>query len=147
MRQDSRLRRFAAYLLFALVLGCSGESEVSDRLLQAARSAPVGSRFDMKDFADFEWEAFAVLPPYTTREYADQILGFSWPEVDRYDLGEHDSFLLLVFVDGQSVVRAEKHPRCSPDFAPEAVARLIPREAAQFSVSAESGCAVARPAA
>jgi hypothetical protein len=78
----------------------------------------------------FAWSSFVVLGPYTSPEAADEALGFHWSGFERSGIEGADTYSVLLFLEGGKVVRAEKAPRCSPDFAPETLGRkLAPKEA------------------
>jgi hypothetical protein len=135
-----------AILVAVSLVGCNPSPTVSARLQDAFTRAGNGDMIRLNDLTGFEWEAFFVFGPYTTREVAEEALGFPWPEYDRFALGTSDSFSLLVFTDGSSVVRAEEHPRCKPDFSPGTLSRPLSPEAAIFSIDRTQACPQARTA-
>lgn len=137
-----------AVVIVALFLATGCDSRlvpavsVSDALEDAIEHASDGTRIDLAGLADFEWDDFVVLGPYTTREGVDRALGFAWPGFDAWGLELSDSFSLLVFLQGESVVRVDRHRRCVPDFSPEVLGRRIPRSDASFNLVRRGGCSV-----
>ena len=141
------MRRSARLAVLLILAACVPDATVSAQLSQTVQESTANRNLRLSDATDFEWDQFLVFGPYTTRELADEALGFSWPDFDRFNLSMLDSFSLLVFVRDQEVVRVEKHPRCSPDFSPESLARGFSPDQAIFRIERTYDCAIARPAA
>jgi hypothetical protein len=111
-------------------------------LTNMTENAANGSEIRLGPLTDFTWTSFVAFGPYTTRAQADKSLGFAWPEFDKFDLQASDRFTLLVFVRAERVVHVEKHGRCHPDFARDALARRISQETAVFTLQKLSDCNV-----
>jgi len=107
------------------LVACGGAPSVSQELQQAFAHAKTGDELRLGELAPFAWERLFVFGPYTRRASAEAVLGFEWPEIDRYGIDVSDAFFLMVFVGGTEVVHAEKHPRCAPDFAEQGIARPL----------------------
>jgi hypothetical protein len=128
-------------------LGCGPAHDVSSSLESAVNNASSGARVAFRDLTEFDWNHAVVLAPYTTREQAEEILGFSWPEFDHTGIEMHDSFVVLVFAASDSVVHSEAHPRCKPDFHESARGRRFTLESAVFQLETKGHCPVLRPVA
>jgi len=89
----------------------------------------------------FAWSAFVVLGPYTSPAAADEALGFHWSGYHRSGIEGADTYSVLLFLDGEKVVRAEKAPRCGPDFEPTALGRKLAPKDAVFILH-KGGCNV-----
>ena len=87
---------------------------LSDRI--AARVED-GAEIDLAALAPFEWTRFCAFQPYTTRERAEEALGFSWPSTWDTSIGHDEVANLLVFVNGNAIVAAFDHTRGRGDFA------------------------------
>lgn len=145
---NATLRAALTTLLAALSLigglaGCAPSTRVSEALQNALAHAAPGDGIRVRDLTDFEWEALVVLGPYTTRETAEAALGFPWPGFERFDLASSDSFSVLVFMYKGSVVHAERHPRCKPDFAPGTLQRPLGRDVVVV-IDGSGSCPLAR---
>jgi hypothetical protein len=134
-------------LLWDSLIGCAPAATISAQLQHAQKNSDPGEVIRLSDLTDFEWEAFVVFGPYTSREAAEAALGFSWPQFERFGLEYSDSFSLLVFTNEGSVVRVEEHPRCKPDFGRETLGRLLSPAAALLLIDSGSQCPQARAAA
>jgi hypothetical protein len=128
--------------MLLLELGCrvAPERSVSAALQAAAREKPNGSEIRLQSLTDFQWSFFVAFAPYTSRQTADDILGFSWPEFDRFGLESSDEFSLLVFVSDGKVARVERLPRCHPDFSPTAAGRRLSPDSAVFILRKGADC-------
>ena len=115
---------------------------VSASLEFATKNAIAGSEIKLLPLTDFAWSSFVAFGPYTTRQTAEQVLGFQWPSFDAFHLDSSDGFTLLVFLDGDRVVRVEELSRCAPDFSPAALGRRLSPAEAVFTVRKEADCSV-----
>jgi hypothetical protein len=144
----SNMVRVAAYIVIVTwMFGCAAPETVSSRLRHALDHSQPSELIRLSDLTDFQWKVFVALGPYTTREGAESALGFAWPDFDRFQLNMSDTFSLLVFTNGGSVVRVEKHPRCKPDFDPDTLGRPLSPEAAVFTIEPKRDCPMVRAAA
>jgi hypothetical protein len=125
---------------------CDSSLTVSAQLQRVTKAPASGEALRLVELIDFPWDFFVVLGPYTTRNAAESTLGFAWPEFDRFNLESSDSFSLLVFIAKGNVIRAEQHPRCTPDFASELLGHVLSPEQAVFTLDREVACPLARAA-
>lgn len=139
-------RSILMVVVAAGLFGCAPASSVSTQLQEAVEQASTREVVRIADFTSFPWESLVIFGPYTTQGTAEAVLGFPWPEFERFGLASADGHSVLVFVQGGSVVAAEKHPRCKPDFAPEALAKRFRLEEAIFTIDPSTSCPIARAA-
>ena len=128
------------------VSGCSSSPTVSELLQQETENGAEDRPFRLTDLTDFEWDGFVAFGPYTTQEVAERALGFPWPEISQFEIDRRDSLSVLVFVKDGLVVRAERHPRCKPDFDRRLSARLFAPGETVLVIDRSVYCATARPA-
>ena len=142
-----RVRHVAILMILALTeAGCraNADQRVSMALTHLTRDAPDGAEIRLGRLTGFTWTSFVAFGPYTTRAAVDRSLGFAWPGFDKFNLQASDRFTLLVFVRADTVVHVEEHGRCGPDFAPDALGRLLSQETAVFTLQKLSDCNVLR---
>ncbi len=142
------MHRSVLIIFFAAgFLACGPASSVSTQLQEVVDQASTPEVVRIADLTGFPWESLVIFGPYTTQGTAEAVLGFPWPEFERFGLASADGFSVLVFVQGDSVVAAEKHARCKPDFAHEALAKPFRLEEAVFTIDSSVSCPIASPAA
>ena len=134
-------------LVVICLVGCSPSASVSTKLEKVVANSGNDEVVRIGELTDFEWEFFIAMGPYTNQEAAEAAIGFAWPGFERFDLASSESFSLIVFVNNGSVVRAEKHPRCQPDFSREVLLRPLSPKAAVFSINRDDYCPQATAAA
>ena len=129
----------ASLLVCGLVLGaCSSKKPdgFEARLEQALRSsAQAGGTLKMEDATDFAWDTLHVVGPYVTAEEIHRQLGFEWSGATNQDF---DSHTLLIFTQGQKVVKHLDFPRGKGDFA-EMSGKHFTREDARFLLKLDDG--------
>jgi len=129
--------------------GCDGFAVVPPRavsaaLREAATQGP-GTHIRLADVTNFEWDREFWFQCYTQREEAEAALGFKWPDFDKYDLQETDSYSLLVFVARSVVVRVERLRRGDGEFAPEVSGEPFTPETARFVIEKRNGVNLLTP--
>ena len=142
-------------LVAALILlaACGEDFRVASRIDLPSVLAHAAANRDTREFrvsehTDFNWRELVILGPYTNQKAADAALGFHWAGYSDYTSEMSDSFFVMVFVKENSVVRALKIPRCSPDFAVPDLRKRIPVSRAKFLVvGQDSSCPEFRLAA
>ena len=67
--------------------------------------------------ASFEWDRVWFFGPYTKLSRIKTRLGFPWPDAGRFQMDWRDDAVLVVFSNGQKVVRAMAYPRQEGDLA------------------------------
>lgn len=94
-----------------------------------------------------DWDRVYLFGPFTSEATIRSTLEFEWSGSVIRRLERSDSFQLLLFVRGQSVVMAVLHPRQQGDFDPSSLGRAIPRSMADFEVvrDRKDGWIVLRP--
>lgn len=128
----------ASLLVWSLALGaCSSKPDgFETRLEQALRSsAQAGGTLKMEDATDFAWDTLHVFGPYVTAEEIHRQLGFEWAGAMDQDF---DSHTLLVFAQGQKVVKRLDFPRGKGDFADMSGKRFT-RQDARFLLKLDDG--------
>ena len=142
-------KRIATNLTFMLVLALAcrvaPNASVSGALRTAAGKSLNGSEIRLQSLTDFTWSYFVAFGPYTSRRSAEEVLGFSWPDFDKFGLEGSDAFSLLVFVSDNTVGHVEQLPRCHPDFSPTALGRKLLPESAVFILRKGADCDVLDP--
>lgn len=63
------------------------------------------------------WERVCVLPPYSTNQATEQILGFRWDAESKTSITGSDGVNVLVFVQNKQAVAYTEHPRNKGDFS------------------------------
>jgi len=120
------VRRLASVLVlvaaFVLVVsGCGSraapDSELSNAITKQAE-AGAGTVIDFVALTDFQWERLYIFDPYTTVDEIHRALGFRWNAAASTGIDKLDGIALLVFVEGDEVVRYVEHPRNRGDFVP-----------------------------
>ena len=125
----------AAILCTILSVGCSfvPHRTVASSLRTMAKQGP-GTQVRLSDLTDFKWSRFVWLDCYTSQADADAALGFPWPDYKRWDLEHSDSFSLIVFAEGQEVVRAERLDRGDGEFVQQLSGKPFTPVTAEFRV-------------
>ncbi len=111
---------------------------VAGAITHAARHG-AGHTIRLAELTDFPWDTFVVFGPYTDRASAESVLGFPWPDYDKFELASSESFSLLVFTKGQAIARVENLARSPVEFAPVALARRFTPAQAVFTLQATEG--------
>jgi hypothetical protein len=70
-----------------------------------------GTVVDFAEIAPFAWDRVYVFGPYTSPEHIDTCLGFPWPTASRSSINSSKGRNLVVFVQGERVVRWFEQPR------------------------------------
>ena len=142
-------KRIATSLTFMMVvaLGCrvGPNASVSAALKSAVSASANGSEIRLSSMTDFKWSFVVAFGPYTSRQAAEDGLGFAWPEFDKFGLEQSDAFSLLVFVSDNKVVRVEQLRRCHPDLSPKVLGRRLSPDSAVFILRKGGGCDVLDP--
>jgi len=140
-----KLSLLGAVLVTVCACGCARPESrlvpnvsVASALTHAAREG-AGHTVRLAELTDFPWDTFVAFGPYTERTRAESVLGFAWPDYDRFELASSDSFSLLVFTKGQAIVRVEQLARSPVEFAPVALARPFTPGQAFFTLLASEG--------
>lgn len=111
------MKRSSLVLPLMLLLGCSiGSSSISEQIamqFEASKAAPI----DLSVVGPQSWERVCVLPPYSTNQATEQILGFRWDAESKTSITGSDGVNVLVFVQRQQVVAYTEHPRNKGDFS------------------------------
>lgn len=108
------MRLIAIILGLVLVGGCNGGGgnhavSVQTRLESAVSSG--ATTFDFAGDTAFTWDRMYVLGCYCSRESAEKVLGFPWPEFSKTTIESSDSVVLVVFVENRKVVGWYEQPR------------------------------------
>jgi hypothetical protein len=132
------MKRLTLVLLVMLLLGCSGgSSSISEQIIfqfEASKSALI----DLSVVGPASWERVCVLPPYTTNQTAEQILGFKWDAESETSIAGDDRINVLVFVQNRQVVAYTEHPSNMGDFS-KLQPRCLPRAQATVKRELNSG--------
>lgn len=72
---------------------------------------------DFKDIVKEEWDSMFIFPTYTSYETIYDALGFEWDEVYKTGISYRDDITLLVFTNGDKVVRYVEYPKVYGDFS------------------------------
>lgn len=78
-----------------------------------------------------EWDRVCILPPYTSREQAEKVLGFNWNSDSKSNIGASDTINVVVFVKENEVVAYTEHPRNKGDFS-GITQKCVSRELAKY---------------
>jgi len=122
-----------------------GRDDPASRLQAAARAGEGIRPLSLPALATFDWDRVVFFAPYTSRETAANAMGFDWPQFPA-DLAQSESFHLVVFTSGKTVVSSGRMRRCLPDVDKALLAHPIPRDQASFSLQTTGDCSVLRPA-
>lgn len=112
--QDQKLRLITTILGIVLVGGCNGGGGNRAMPVQTRLESAVASGATTFDFAAdpaFNWDRMYVLDCYSSRESAEKVLNFSWPEFSKTTIESSDSVVLVVFVENRKVVGWFEQPR------------------------------------
>ncbi|MFC4076990.1 hypothetical protein [Salinithrix halophila] len=95
---------------------------------------------------NFSWDKLYIFGPYSTAKSINESLGFKWEEAGDVirDLKGDEGLNLLVFVQGDEVVRHVKHKRKNGDFLP-VTTPLTPDTAVFLADKNKDGWWVFRP--
>lgn len=72
---------------------------------------------DLKTLTQFDWDKLTILTPYTDVDSIDALLGFHWPQSRKLGIDETESYNVLIFSKGDSVISWFKFNRSNGDFA------------------------------
>lgn len=137
------MKAFLKCAAIALALfGCSqfGHHLNSDDELEGLIAAEVHAAVSgniglvtLSEVGDFPWDHLLILAPYTALSTVEDSLGVKLSSLGHFGINERDDVTLMVFVEGDTPVRAVAYPRSAGDFA-EVEPVLIPREKAIFPI-------------
>jgi hypothetical protein len=130
----ARQRRACSLIvLLASVLSGCGEDPTAAAIVAQVRSGP-GHPLVLSELAPFRWDRVCLFGPYTTAQEVVQITGL--PEAARatHGIESNESIDLLLFVEGDRIVREVELPRTGGDFAPELLRKCYSRRDAIFAV-------------
>ena len=119
-----------------LMFGCSSGNPAISEQITAQFDANRNTSIDLSVVGPASWERVCVLPPYTTNQTAERVLGFKWDAETKTSIAESDGVNVLVFVQNQQVVAYAEHPRSKGDFS-KLQPRCLPRS--ESKVTRESG--------
>jgi hypothetical protein len=116
MRHAHNLLSCASVGCLMLATSCAPrpDQELGRRISVAVEASDV-SVVNVSEVAAFAWDRLFVFPPYTSSTQIEKELGFRWSESARIE--SYDTFVLLVFVDGDRVVRFIDQARDRGDFS------------------------------
>lgn len=75
------------------------------------------AEIDFKDIIKEDWESMFIFPAYTSYETIYDALGFEWDEVYKTGISYRDDITLLIFTNGEKVVRYIEYPKAYGDFS------------------------------
>ncbi len=124
------MRVLVAPLIASTVFfGCTSQIPDISQQIAAQVRANKTAAIEIGTVGPQRWERFCVLPPYTTNETAEQILGFKWDAGAKTSIASSDLINVLVFIHENKVAAYVEHPRGKGDFS-EMNPRCVPREKA-----------------
>ncbi len=137
------MRTFLQCTAIALLfLGCSkfssniNSDDDLERLIEAEVQASLSGNIGLVSLMEldgFDWDQMLVLAPYSSIGEVEGQLGVNLGALGHFDIGQRDDVSLLVFLNGETPVRAVAYPRAAGDFA-EVDPILIPRRYANFQI-------------
>ena len=130
-----RIRPVTLGIVLAMLVACRVTPSVSvaGAIETRLRNGHV-STIRLSEITDFKWEKAFLFGPYTPDIDIQQTLGFEWPEVKKFGLGSSGTFWLLVFTEGNHVVRAEEISITEAVFTEKCLGRALSPTQAVFSV-------------
>ena len=119
-------------LLASTLSGCQEEAIVATIGAQVRRGP--GHQLALSEVALFDWNRVCLFGPYTPAATLVQTTGL--PDAARVTHGieSNDGIALLLFLDGDRIVREVTLPRAEGDFAPELLGKCYSPRNAIFDV-------------
>ena len=134
-----RIRSGALGIVLAMLVACRVTPSVSVAGAIEARLREGVSTIRLLEITDFKLEKAFLFSPYTPDSDIQQTLGVEWPEAKKFGLGSSDTFWLLVFTEGNHVVRAEEINITDAVFTENSLGRAFSPTQAVFSVVGRRG--------
>jgi hypothetical protein len=108
-------------------------------LIQATRMFQIGyaSQIGLREFTGFDWSEVHIFPPYTTIEQIETETGSPWPPFASRSIETDDSITLLVFMDGDDLLRWVEIDRGIADYSDVAQGSPYTPETAVFFMPVE----------
>ncbi|OYD08982.1 hypothetical protein [Paludifilum halophilum] len=141
-------RTIAAVLILCLLLSACGsltQPSLKEDLVQSVKRLQSGEGsglMRMNYVTTFDWDRMYVFQPYTSAKEIRKKLGFDWAKAEETGIENSDTHQLVVFVQGDDVVRYVKVPRKAGTFSVKK--GLTPGNAVFQSVE-EDGQSVIKP--
>jgi hypothetical protein len=111
----------AAVLLAGYLIGAPiyRRAELRTELERAVRMFNIGytPHIALTDFTGFDWTEVHIFPPYSTIDRIEAEIGAGWPRFASDAIETDDSITLLVFMDGDRLVRWVEIERGIADYA------------------------------
>ncbi len=109
----------SCYIVFVFVclVSCDSSSGgISEDIAQHFQSS--GRTFvNLEEVVSSPWDRVCILGPYSDNNSAKVTLGFNWETEAHTSIKTNDSIVLLLFVQGNKVVKFVEHSRVNGDFA------------------------------
>lgn len=130
----ARERRMGSLIvLVALALTACGQDAIAAAISAYVRRGP-GHYIVLSEMAPFGWDRVCLFGPYTPAEEVVQTAGVSGAARATRGIESNDGIDLLLFVEGDRIVREVELRRTYADFAPELLRKCYSRRDAIFAV-------------
>ena len=130
----ARERRTGSLIvLVTLALTACGQDAIAAGISTSVRRGP-GHSIVLSEMAPFGWDRVCLFGPYTTAEEVVQITGTAKAARATHGIESSEGIDLLLFVEGDRIVREVELRRTYADFAPELLRKCYSRRDAIFAV-------------
>ena len=106
---------FFCLIMVSLTSCDSPISEVSEEISRQFQAS--GRTFvNLADVLPTPWDKVCILGPYSDNNATKKAIGFNWDVTTQSSIESNDHIALLLFIEGQKVVKAVEHSRRDGDF-------------------------------
>jgi hypothetical protein len=112
------MKKVIIFFILIFLTSCSNKQEENE-ISKSIYSQLKQSEWKIIDFSKtvpFQYEKVCILGPYTTKESAEQALGFYWDVQKETEISTNDGINLIAFIKENKVISYVEHSRAKGDF-------------------------------